>query len=37
MVSQKVSKAVTPAKVGVHKMLKSMDSCFRRNDNEGKN
>jgi len=24
------------AKAGVHKYLKQLDSCFRRNDNEGK-
>ena len=35
--SQKVEDHVTPAKAGVHKELKSLDSCFRRNDNEGKN
>jgi len=32
MVSQKVSWVVTPAKAGVQKILKSLDSGFRRND-----
>jgi len=32
MVSQKVSKAVTPAKAGVHKWLSFLDSRFRGND-----
>ncbi len=32
MVSQKVIKAVTPAKAGVQKCLLSLDSGFRRND-----
>ena len=35
MVSQKVSKAVTPAKAGVHKWLSFLDSRFRGNDNNG--
>ena len=28
----KSKKLVTPAKAGVHKNLKSLDSCFRRNN-----
>jgi len=32
MVSQKVSRAVTPAKAGVHKWLSFLDSRFRGND-----
>ena len=31
----KVSKAVTPAKAGVHKWLSSLDSRFRGNDENG--
>jgi hypothetical protein len=30
----KLNKTVTPAKAGVQKSLKNLDSCFRRNDAE---
>jgi len=35
MVSKKISKAVTPAKAGVHKQLTFQDSRFHENDNNG--
>jgi len=35
MASQKVSKAVTPAKAGVQKWLISLDSRVRGNDENG--
>jgi len=31
--AEKLPFAVTPAKAGVQKTLKRLDSCFRRNDN----
>jgi len=35
MASQQVTKAVTPAKAGVHNCLFFLDSGFRRNDTKG--
>jgi hypothetical protein len=35
MVSQKVTKAVPPAKAGVQNYLRLLDSGFRRNDRKG--
>jgi len=35
MISQKVGKAVTPAKAGVQNSLNSLDSRFRGNDENG--
>ena len=31
--AEKLHSIVTPAKAGVQKILKRLDSCFRRNDN----
>jgi hypothetical protein len=35
MISQKISRSVTPAKAGVQNILKELDSGFRRNDETG--